>query len=33
MTFNLENLKAGKYLFWLLKDINGNNKFDPQKIK
>tara|TARA_R110002126_G_scaffold145044_4_gene291062 strand:- start:204 stop:1844 length:1641 start_codon:yes stop_codon:yes gene_type:complete len=32
-TFNLENLKAGKYLLVALKDINGNNKFDPQKDK
>ena len=32
-TFKLENLKAGKYLLIALKDLNGNNKFDPQKDK
>jgi uncharacterized protein (DUF2141 family) len=32
-TFKLENLKAGNYLLIALKDLNGNNKFDPQTDK
>ena len=30
-TFQLENLKAGKYLLVALKDENNNNKYDPKK--
>jgi uncharacterized protein (DUF2141 family) len=29
-TFQLENLKAGKYLLVALKDYNSNNKYNPQ---
>lgn len=32
-TFNLENLKAGKYLLVAMKDYNNNNKFNPKKDK
>ncbi len=32
-SFNLENLKAGKYLLVAMKDYNSNNKFNPQKEK
>jgi len=32
-TFQLDNLKAGNYLLVAMKDINGNNKFDPKTDK
>lgn len=32
-TFNLENLKAGKYKLIAVKDLNNNNKFDPKTEK
>ncbi|MBK0369796.1 Ig-like domain-containing protein [Flavobacterium agrisoli] len=32
-TFQLENLKAGKYLLIALKDANNNNKFNPKEDK
>lgn len=32
-TFNLENLKAGKYLLVAMKDYGSNNKFNPKKDK
>ena len=32
-TFELENLKAGKYQLIALKDINSNNKFNPKTEK
>lgn len=32
-TFRLENLKAGKYMLVALKDLNNNNKFNPQNEK
>ncbi|MEL1241222.1 Ig-like domain-containing protein [Flavobacterium flavipallidum] len=32
-TFQLENLKAGKYRLIALKDLNNNNKFDPKTEK
>jgi uncharacterized protein (DUF2141 family) len=32
-TFQLENLKAGKYLLVALKDYNSNNKYNPKTDK
>jgi uncharacterized protein (DUF2141 family) len=32
-TFKIENIKAGKYMLFALKDKNNNNKFDPNNEK
>ncbi len=32
-TFKLENLKAGKYMLVAMKDVNSNNKFNPNEDK
>jgi uncharacterized protein (DUF2141 family) len=32
-TFNIENVKAGKYLLVAMKDVNSNNKFNPKEDK
>lgn len=32
-TFNIENVKAGKYLLVAIKDLNSNNKFNPKEDK